>query len=136
MKSVNSEIIFKLPKIIDPRGTLSFFENSNEFSFEIKRVFWQYDVPGGKIMQGYAHKFQKEIIIALSGSFDVVIKNPLGKENKITLNRSYHALYLPQCTWRHLENFSTNSLAFHLVNGFFNADEYIRDIEQYQNFTK
>jgi len=103
--------IIDLPKIQDKRGNLTFFQHPGQIPFEIQRVFWTYDVPGGAIRGGHAYHKQHEIIIALSGSFDVIITNIDGTTNKFSLNRSYYGLYLPAKTWRHIENFSTNALA-------------------------
>jgi hypothetical protein len=124
--------IIQFPKILDSRGNLSFLENHNQIPFEIKRVFWTYDIPGGEIRGGHAYKTQDEIIIALSGSFDVVISNRNGEKEKINLNRSYFGLYLPANTWRHIENFSTNSLALHISSSKFDKSDYIRE----PNFNK
>ena len=123
--------ILTLPKIPDERGNLSFFQNIDHIPFEIQRVYWLYDVPGGEIRGGHAFRSQREFIIALSGSFDVVLTD--AKEKKIiSLNRSYFGLYVPKMTWRHLENFSTNALAFIATDLYYNEDEYIRDFEQYK----
>src|SRR5437899_2130116 len=102
--------LIDLPKVLDDRGNLSFFENNKQIPFEIKRTYWIYDVPGGELRGGHAFKKQQEFIVALSGSFDIVIHDGLG-EKKISLNRSYNGIYLPNMLWRRLENFSTNSLA-------------------------
>lgn len=107
-------------------------ENCKQIPFEIKRVFWTYDVPGGEQRGGHAYYNQLEVVIALSGSFDVVIKLPNGQERRYHLNRSYNGLLIPALTWRHLENFSTNSLSFHLSSGVFSENEYIRDYELYR----
>jgi hypothetical protein len=125
-------IIINFPKIQDPRGNLTFLQNSTEIPFEIKRVFWIYDVPGGETRGGHAYKEQKEVIIALSGSFDVVITNSDGSTEKFSLNRSYYGLYLPPKTWRHIENFSTNSLALHVSSSIFSEKDYIRDFERFK----
>ena len=125
--------IIHLPKIQDPRGNLTFLQHPNQIPFEIKRSFWTYDVPGGEIRGGHAYKNQKEIIIALSGSFDVVITNADGTIEKHSLNRSYYGLYLPAKTWRHIENFSTNSLALHISSECFSTEDYIRDFEEFKN---
>lgn len=122
--------IIDFPKIHDPRGNLSFIEYPLHVPFEIKRVFWTYDVPGGESRGGHAYFVQEEIIIALSGSFDVVITHRNGSKDKISLNRSYCGLYVPPHTWRHMENFSTNSLGLHLCSSVFNEDDYIRDLDQ------
>jgi hypothetical protein len=130
---MKSPKIIKLPKIIDSRGNLSFLQNPQQLPFEIKRVFWTFDVPGGETRGGHAYKTQEEIIIALSGSFDVIITDRDGSETKYSLNRSYYGLYLPALTWRHMENFSTNSLSLHLSSLVFNSDDYLREFEYFQN---
>ena len=118
--------IIELPKIYDKRGNLSFFEHPNQLPFEIQRTYWVYDVPGGEVRGSHAFKEQQEFIIALSGSFDVVIHN--GKsEQRFSLNRSYYGLYVPQMFWRRLENFSTNSLALIVSDKEYNENDYIRD---------
>lgn len=124
--------IISFPKIQDPRGNLTFLQHPNQIPFEIKRAFWTYDVPGGEKRGGHAYKSQKEIIIALSGSFDVVITNLDGTIEKYSLNRSYYGIYLPAKTWRHIENFSTNSLALHVSSDFFSKEDYIRDFEEFK----
>ena len=126
----NSKII-NLPKILDPRGNLSFFENNNQIPFDIKRTYWVYDVPGGEIRGGHAFKNSHEFIIALSGSFDVIL-NDGKKEFKYNLNRSYYGLYVPNMFWRSLENFSTNSLALITSSISFDDDDYIRNFEGFK----
>lgn len=122
--------IIEFPKILDPRGNLTFLQNPQHIPFEIERVFWTYDVPGGEKRGGHAYKEQKEIIIALSGSFDVIITNLDGTTDKFSLNRSYYGLYLPAMTWRHIENFSTNALSLHLSSKLYDASDYIRSLEK------
>lgn len=118
--------IIQLPKILDERGNLSFLEENNHIPFKIQRVYWIYDVPGGEERGGHAYKENREFIIALSGSFDVVLDD--GKETKrYSLNRSYYGLYIPEGVWRHMENFSTNSLAFIAASTVYQEDDYIRD---------
>lgn len=124
--------LVQLPRIQDPRGNLTFLQNKDHIPFDIARVFWTYDVPGGEQRGGHAYYQQEEFIIALSGSFDVVITKPSGEKNVYTLNRSYYGLYLPPLTWRHTENFSTNALSLHLSSTFFNTEDYIRDFKVYQ----
>lgn len=124
--------IIDLPKIADPRGNLSFFEHPNQLPFEIARTYWIYDVPGGESRGSHAFKDQQEFIIALSGSFDVVV-NDGNKEEKFTLNRSYYGLYIPKMLWRTLENFSTNSLALIVSDKAFAKADYIRDFEEFKN---
>eukprot|EP01012_Entosiphon_sulcatum_P065572 TRINITY_DN94535_c0_g1_i1.p1 TRINITY_DN94535_c0_g1~~TRINITY_DN94535_c0_g1_i1.p1 ORF type:complete len:139 (+),score=17.53 TRINITY_DN94535_c0_g1_i1:307-723(+) len=122
--------LINLPKIPDDRGNLSFFQNEEHIPFEIQRAYWIYDVPGGEHRGGHAYKDLQEVIIALSGSFDVVIDDGVEKK-KITLNRSYNALYIPKMIWRRLENFSTNSLAFIVTDKLYDAGQYVRDYEVY-----
>lgn len=127
--------ILHLPKFLDPRGNLTFLESNNQIPFEIKRVYWIYDVPGGEIRGSHAFKKQQEVIIALSGSFDVVLDN--GKEKVIHhLNRSYTGLLIPKLHWRSLENFSTNSLAMILTDSSFSDEEYIRDYSEFLQLLK
>lgn len=121
--------IIQLPKIIDERGNLTFMQNEDQIPFVIKRVFWIYDVPGGEYRGGHANKSLEELIIALSGSFDIVVKDKQGNEQKFCLNRSYFGLYLPANTWRHMENFSTNSVSMHICSTDFEEQDYIRDFE-------
>ena len=129
---MNEIKIIELPKIEDPRGNLSFFEHPNQLPFKIDRTYWIYDVPGGEIRGSHAFKNQNELIIALSGSFDVILHNG-EKEMKFSLNRSYYGLYVPKMTWRRIENFSTNSLAFIATDLSYNEDEYIRDFDDFLN---
>ncbi|RHJ94182.1 sugar 3,4-ketoisomerase [Parabacteroides bouchesdurhonensis] len=118
--------IINLPKILDRRGNLSFIEAENHIPFDIKRTYWIYDVPGGETRGGHAYKENEEFIVALSGSFDVVLDD--GKERKVySLNRSYYGLYVPKLYWREMENFSTNSLALVLSSTEYSESDYIRD---------
>ncbi len=122
--------IYDLPKIIDPRGNLSFIEENNHVSFKIERAYWIYDVPGGETRGGHAYTHNREFIIALSGSFDIVLND--GKEEKrYSLSRSYYGLYVPEMIWRSMENFSTNSLALILSSTNYDESDYIRDFEQF-----
>lgn len=125
-------LVINFPKIQDPRGNLTFLQYPNQIPFEIQRTFWTYDVPGGEIRGGHAYHNQQEVIIALSGSFDVVITNFDGSKEKYSLNRSYYGLYLPPKTWRHIENFSTNALALHVSSEIFRIEDYIRDFEDFK----
>ena len=122
--------IIQLPKISDPRGNLSFFENDNQLPFKIRRSYWIYDVPGGENRGGHAYKNTEEFIVALSGSFDVVLDSGAEKK-KFTLNRSYYGLYVPKMYWREMENFSTNSLAMIVSSTDYNAEDYIRDYDEF-----
>jgi dTDP-4-dehydrorhamnose 3,5-epimerase-like enzyme len=123
--------IIELPKILDPRGNLSFLESSNHIPFEIKRTYWIYDVPGGEIRGGHAFKEQKELIVVLSGSLDIIVFDGI-KEKKFSLNRSYYGLYIPNGLWRHMENFSTNTLALIVSSTTFNEKDYIRDFDEFK----
>lgn len=120
--------IMDLPKFLDARGNLSFVEQENHIPFEIRRTYWLYDVPGGEARGGHAYKENQEFIVALSGSFDVVLDD--GNEKKVyTLNRSYYGLYVPKGLWREMENFSTNSLAMILSSTDYDASDYVRDYD-------
>lgn len=128
--SLKEARIINLPKIEDPRGNLSIIEEEKNIPFKIERTYWIYDVPGGQTRGGHAFKEQQEFIVALSGSFDVVVDD--GKEKKIfSLNRSYYGLYIPAGLWRQMENFSTNSLAMVLSSTEFSEDDYIRDYDEF-----
>lgn len=127
--------IIKLPKIIDARGNLSFAENLTQIPFEIKRTYWIYDVPGGEARGGHAFINNEEFIIALSGSFDVVVDDGERKQT-FQLNRSYYGLYIPKGVWRSIENFSTNSLALEFGSVHYNEADYLRDYEEYLNLKR
>ncbi|HWW41758.1 FdtA/QdtA family cupin domain-containing protein [Pedobacter sp.] len=124
--------LIELPKILDERGNLSFFEENSHIPFDIKRSYWIYDVPGGSIRGGHAFKKQKEFIVALSGSFDILLND--GKQDmKINLNRSYRGLYIPNMIWRQMDNFSTNSLALIVSNTFYDPSDYIYEKKLFLN---
>lgn len=123
--------IIELPKIIDDRGNLSFFENLNYLPFTIKRVYWIYDAPGGEVRGGHAYRTLNEFIVALSGSFDVVL-NDGRREVRFHLNRSYYGIHIPPYIWRNIENFSTNSLALIAANDVYQETDYIRDFEAFK----
>src|SRR5690554_485765 len=125
MELSNAKVV-NLPKILDARGNLSVIEEKKQIPFEIKRTYWIYDVPGGEVRGGHAYRENQEFIVALSGSFDVILDN--GKEQKLySLNRSYYGLYVPKGVWRQMENFSTNSLALILASIPFDPSDYIYD---------
>lgn len=124
--------IIELPKFLDRRGNLSIIEELKNIPFKIERTYWIYDVPGGETRGGHAYRENQEFIVALSGSFDVVLDD--GNEEKVfTLNRSYYGLYVPKGMWRQMRNFSTNSLALVLSSTRYDEGDYIRD---YQEFLK
>ncbi len=127
--------MIELPKIEDDRGNLSFVEQLSFIPFEIKRVYWIYDVPGGQIRGGHAFREQKEIIIALSGSFNVVIDNGINKY-LFFLNRSYYGLYVPSGMWRQMQDFSTNSLGLVLSSTKFNPKDYINNYDEFLSILK
>lgn len=127
--------IIQLPKISDPRGNLSVIEEFKQIPFKIERTYWIYDVPGGERRGGHAYKENQEFIVALSGSFDIVLDD--GTEKKaFTLNRSYYGLYVPKGMWREMENFSTNSLALVLSSTKYDAEDYIRDYDEFLKLVK
>jgi len=127
--------IINLPKFEDPRGNLSIIEEFKQIPFKIERTYWIYDVPGGQVRGGHAFKEQQELIVALSGSFDVVVDNGKKKQT-FSLNRSYYGLYVPAGLWRQMKNFSTNSLALVLSSTTFDEQDYIRDYQEFLNFRK
>ena len=127
--------LINLPKILDERGNLSFVEEENHIPFKIIRTYWIYDVPGGEFRGSHAFKETEEFIMALSGSFDIVLHDGK-KESKFSLNRSYYGLYIPKLIWRRIENFSTNSLALILSSTRYNANDYIRDFNQFLSMVK
>jgi dTDP-4-dehydrorhamnose 3,5-epimerase-like enzyme len=125
--------LINLPKFEDPRGNLSFIEEEDHIPFKIQRVYWIYDVPGGMSRGGHAFKNQEEFIVALSGSFNVIVDN--GKEKTvISLNRSYHGFYIPKGYWREMNNFSTNALAMVISSTDFSEDDYIRDYSEFLKY--
>ena len=127
--------IIQLPKFLDARGNLSFIEENNHVPFKIERTYWIYDVPGGEKRGGHAYKENEEFIVALSGSFDVVLDD--GYERKaFSLNRSYYGLYVPKMIWREMVNYSTNSLALVLSSTKYDVEDYIRDYEVFKSMAR
>ncbi len=122
----------QIARVEDPRGNLSFIQNGgSNLPFEVARVYWIYDVPGGRDRHGHAFRTGHELIVALSGSFDVVVTAPDGTESRHHLCRSYYGLYVPPMTWRSLDNFSTNSVALVLASGLYEPADYIEDFNIY-----
>jgi hypothetical protein len=115
-----------LPTVTDPRGKLTFVEGGRHVPFRIRRAYWIYDVPGGEVRGGHAYKALEELIIAVSGSFDIALDDGTNAE-VVSLSRSYYGLYVPPMTWRQLENFSTNSLCLILASSPYDESDYIRD---------
>jgi len=120
-----------LPRFPDLRGNLSFIEEGSHIPFEIKRVYWIYDVPGGEHRGGHAFKETDELIIALSGSFDLNLHDGTN-EYKFSLNRSYYGVIVPRMVWRMMDNFSTNSLALIIASTNYSVTDYIRNFEEYK----
>ena len=128
--TVHNARIIELPKFLDVRGNLSFAENYKQIPFEIKRTYWLYDVPGGESRGGHAYRTKEEFIIAMSGSFDVVLDD--GKERRVfSLNRSYYGLYVPAGLWRGMENFSTNALALEFGSIHYDEADYVYDYDEF-----
>jgi mannose-6-phosphate isomerase-like protein (cupin superfamily) len=132
MTRIDNVQLIEVPKAHDVRGNLSVIEG-NTIPFEIKRVYWIYDVPGGDNRGGHSYYQNQELIIALSGSFDVVLDDGF-ETKKYTLNRSHFGLYVPNGIWRQLENFSTNSLAFIAASHEYNENDYLRNYETFKTF--
>lgn len=128
--SIKNCRIIELPKISDPRGNLSFIEGNRHIPFEIKRVYYLYDVPGGETRGGHAHKNLQQLIISMSGSFDVVLDDGLAKKT-VSLNRSYQGLYLPSMMWRDLVNFSSGSVCMVLASDCYDEADYYRDYDEF-----
>ncbi len=118
--------IIQLPKVEDARGNLTFIEENRHIPFEIKRVYYLYDVPGGESRGGHAHMQLQQFIIAANGSFDVILDGGSSQE-RYHLNRSYYGLYIPPMVWRELDNFSSGSVCLVLVSEYFDEEDYIRD---------
>jgi dTDP-4-dehydrorhamnose 3,5-epimerase-like enzyme len=126
--------LIDFPIVHEPRGNLSFIEGERHVPFAIRRVYYLYDVPGGATRGGHAHRELEQVIIAVSGSFDVVLDD--GRERaKFSLNRSYHGLYVPRMIWRELENFSSGAVSLVLASDLYREEEYIRDFDEFRHLT-
>jgi oxalate decarboxylase/phosphoglucose isomerase-like protein (cupin superfamily) len=132
---MNKSKQINLPKFLDPRGNLSFIEEEMHLPFKIKRIYWIYDVPGGEHRGGHAFRETDELIVSLSGSFEVVLHDG-EKENRYSLNRSYYGVFVPKMMWRMLENFSTNSLALIIASTEYSERDYIRNFDRFQKLVK
>jgi WxcM-like, C-terminal len=122
--------LFELPRVQDPRGNLTFVEGTRQIPFPIRRVYYLYDVPGGAERGGHAHLALHQFVIAMSGSFDIVLDDGFDKR-RVHLNRSYKGLYIPPMTWRELDNFSSGSVCMVLASEFFEESDYLRDYSQF-----
>ena len=129
---INGCIVINLPKVHDPRGDLTFIESRNQVPFEIKRIYYLYNVPGGATRAGHALKTTEQVLIAVSGSFDVHLDDGAGHVSTVSLNRSYYGLYIPCMTWRLIDNFSSGAVCLALVSTKYSSDDYYRDYNEFQ----
>lgn len=127
--------IIELPKIQDPRGNLSVIENNIQIPFEMKRVYYLYDVPGGESRADHAHKQMHQFLVAMSGSFDVTVDDGKDKK-KYQLNRAYYGLYIPPMIWRGIDNFSSGAVCLSLASTLYSEADYIRDYEEFKSATR
>lgn len=127
--------MIELPKISDPRGNLTFIENKRHIPFEIKRVYYLYDVPGGAERGGHAHKEMQQFLIAISGSFDVLVDDGYSTK-RYHMNRSYYGLYIPPMLWREMDNFSSGSVCISLASTFYEESDYYREYETFLKAVK
>lgn len=127
--------LINLPVIQDPRGNLTYVEENRHIPFPIKRVYYLYDVPGGAIRGGHAHKALQQFIIAMAGSFDVILSDDK-ETQRIHLNRSYYGLYIGPLVWRELDNFSSGSVCAVLASDFYEEADYYRDIDEYREYMR
>lgn len=132
---INDCKIIELPKFLDERGNLSFAENCNQIPFSIKRTYWLYDVPGGISRGGHAEKNNEELVVALSGAFEIMVDDG-NTQKTFTLNRSYYGLYIPKGLWREIKNFSTNAVALEFGSIEYDVNDYIRDYNEFLRFCK
>lgn len=133
--NVNDCRMLELPKFLDVRGNLSFAENYSQIPFEIKRTYWLYDVPGDTARGGHAEINNEELIIALSGAFDILVDDG-DNQKTFTLNRSYYGLYIPKGLWREIKEFSTNAVALEFGSTLYDVNDYIRNYDDYLAYRK
>jgi len=127
--------IIDMPRVEDPRGNLTFIESNNHIPFDIKRVYYTYDVPGGSERGSHAHKNLRQLIVAMSGSFDVVLDDGLNKQ-RFHLNRSYYGLYVSPMMWRTIDNFSSGSVCMVLASELYDENDYYRDYSEFMSDVK
>jgi len=130
---INKCKFIDLPKISDPRGNLSVVEGGNHIPFQIKRVYYLYDVPGGSSRAGHGHKALQQLIIAMSGSFDIIVDDG-SQRKKFHLNRSYYGLYIPESTWREVQNFSSGGVCLVLASTLYDPTDYYYDYQEFKRF--
>ncbi|QDC44301.1 sugar 3,4-ketoisomerase [Methylophilus medardicus] len=130
--SLNDSKIIELPKIMDHRGNLTFIESDRHIPFDIKRVYYLYDVPGGASRAAHGHRGLSQLMISMSGSFDVTLDDGFEKK-KFHLNRSYYGLYIPPMIWRDLDNFSSGAVCMVLASDFYDEGDYFRDYDNFLN---
>lgn len=123
--------VIELPKIHDPRGNLTYIENSRHIPFDIKRVYYLYDVPGGADRGAHAHRNLHQFIVAMSGSFDILLNDGM-RQQRFQLNRSFYGLYVCPMMWRYLDNFSSGAVCMVLASDFYDPGEYYRDYDEFQ----
>lgn len=128
--SYSESQLIQLPKILDPRGNLTFIEGNNHIPFDIRRVFYLYDVPGGEMRAGHSNRESEQFIVAMSGSFNVIVDTGT-ERTTFHLNRAYYGLYLPRNVWREIDNFSSGAVCLVLTSTLYSPDEYIRDYDQF-----
>jgi dTDP-4-dehydrorhamnose 3,5-epimerase-like enzyme len=130
MSGISDVRVIDLPKVADPRGNLTFVENGRHVPFDIRRVFYLYDVPGGETRAGHANKELQQVLVAASGSFDVVLDDGNSRQTW-SLSRPYCGLYVPGMLWRELRNFSSGSVCLVMCSEFYDADDYYRDYDEF-----
>lgn len=129
--SLSDSRFIDFPVIADPRGNLTFIEGTRTIPFEIKRVYYLYDVPGGAHRGGHGHRALHQVLIAMSGSFDIVLDDG-HRQRRVHLNRSYYGLYIPPMTWREMDNFSSGSVCMVLASEYYDESDYFRDYEEFK----
>lgn len=134
-RSVYDAALIQFPRVLDERGNLTFIEGERHVPFRIARVYWIYDVPGGESRGSHAYRRLEEVIIALSGSFDVFLDDGLAQK-VVTLNRAYYGLYVPNMIWRRMQSFSTNSVALVLASLPYSPEDYVRVYEEFKRMNE